>query len=404
MPAMTFNTMKTRLLSYFVLLSVCLSQGCVDAFDPKLALNADLVVVSAIITDQAGPQLVSLSRSRSRADSANVTTPISRATVTVLVNKTPVVLAETATDPGTYQFPTGFRGKVGDTYQLQFQTPEGVSYASSVETMAAASPVARAYSVFNPTGIKVTADAVSTPTNDVFIDFTDPADQRNFYFWRWRLHELQDWCATCTQGRYLIKDIGPVGSGPIDIIGCVSDKKLSPQNKFDYDCRGTCWEIFYSNTINIMSDIYTNGTPQTRYKVATIPIYQREPALVTVEQLSISANAYRYYRLVAEQSQKTGTLADSPPAPLAGNVRNQADPTENVVGYFSAAGMSTAYHKMSRNDVPAGNFRGLFFAQNGRKPNVDVAHGTVFIGQGIPSALCVPGQNRTNKLPPGWNQ
>jgi hypothetical protein len=188
------------------------------------------------------------------------------------------------------------------------------------------------------------------------------------------------------------------------VIGCVADKSLPYQNKFDYACLGTCWDIFYSNTIDVMADLYTNGTAQVGHKVASIPIYQREPALVTIEQLALSANAYRYYRLVAEQSQNTGTLADSPPAPLSGNVRNPADPSENVVGYFSAASVSTFYYKINRNNVPQGNFKGLFVAQNGRQPNVDVVPGSVFIGNGLPSALCLPGRNRTNALPPGWNQ
>ena len=396
--------MKNRFISYLLLLGISLSQACVDTFDPKLALNANLIVVNGIITDLAGPQQITLNRSLSRADSANKITPITRAAVSVLVNGVPLTLTEASTEPGTYQFPAGFRGNVGNTYRLQFRTAEGVSYESTAELMTASPPITKAYDVFNPTGQKTTADALPTPTNDVFIDFNDPTGQRNFYLWRWRLYELQDWCATCVQGRYIIKDIGPVGSGPIDVIGCVADKSLPYQNKFDYACLGTCWDIFYSNTIDVMADLYTNGTAQVGHKVASIPIYQREPALVTIEQLALSANAYRYYRLVAEQSQNTGTLADSPPAPLSGNVRNPADPSENVVGYFSAAAVSTFYYKINRNNVPQGNFKGLFFAQNGRQPNVDVVPGSVFIGNGLPSALCLPGRNRTNALPPGWNQ
>ena len=396
--------MKIRFISYLLVLFVGLSQACVDSFDPKLALNANLIVVNAVITDLDGPQQITLNRSRSRTDSASTITPIIRATVTVLVNGTPVALTEAPTEPGTYQLPTGFRAKTGNTYQLQFRTPEGVRYESSPELMTPAPPILKAYDTFNPTGLKLTADALATPTNDIYIDFNDPADQRNFYLWRWRLYELQNWCATCMQGRYIIKDIGPVGSGPIDVIGCVADKLLPRQNKFDYACLGTCWDIFYSSNINVMADIYTNGTAQVRHKIASIPIYQREPASIAIEQLALSANAYRYYQLVANQSQNTGTLADSPPAPLSGNVRNPADPTENVIGYFSAASVSTSYYKINRNNVPAGNFRGLFFSQNARRPNVDTDPGATFIGQGLPSALCLPGRYRTNKLPPGWNQ
>ncbi len=395
----------TRMLSYLLLIGLGFSQACVDAAEPDLKLNARLLVVSAVITDLATSQPVTLSWSTSRPDSLNVNTPVVRATVTVVENgTTPINLRESPTELGAYLLPVGFRGKVGNTYQLRFSTEEGAQYESAVETLAASPPITRAYDTFNPTGQKETADALATPTNDVFVDFKDPAEQRNFYLWRWRLYELQDWCATCVQGRYVLKDIGPVGAGPIDVIGCVADKTLPFSNQFDYACLGTCWDIFYSSAINTLSDVYTNGTEQKGYKVASIPIYQREPALVTIEQLSISANAYRYYRLIADQTQNSGTLADSPPAPLAGNVRNLANPLENVVGYFLAASVSTCYHKMQRDNVPPGNFRGLFYAQYRRQPNVDVSPGAVFVGQGLPSALCIDGRNRTPNLPPGWNQ
>lgn len=393
-----------RIISYCLLFGLFVLQACVEPFDPKLRFNERLLVVNATITDQAEPLPVILSQSTSRADSANLTTPLTRAAVTVLVDgTTTVTLRESPTDPGTYAFPAGFRGRVGSTYQLRFQTAEGIRYESSVETLMAAPPVTRAYDTYNPAGLRTTADAPPTPTNDVFIDFTDPAGQRNFYLWRWRLYEVQSWCATCIQGRYVIRDIGPVGSGPVEVLGCVVDPALPFGNKFDYPCRGQCWAIFYSSRIDIMADVYTNGAPQVGHKIASVPMYQREPALLTIEQLAISANAYRYYRIIADQSQNTGTLADAPPAPLAGNVRNLADPAENVVGYFTAAGVAVYHHKLNRRNLP-GDLKGLFFEQNRREPNIDLNPNALFPGQGLPSALCTESRTQTPTIPPGWNQ
>ena len=77
-------------------------------------------------------------------------------------------------------------------------------------------------------------------------------------------------------------DIGPVGAGPIDVIGCVRDTTVGTTNLFDYPCRGLCWDIFYNTDIDVFSDVYTNGQPQVGHKVASIPIYQRDPALIVV--------------------------------------------------------------------------------------------------------------------------
>ncbi len=154
----------------------------------------------------------------------------------------------------------------------------------------------------------------------------------------------------------------------------------------------------------MFSDVYTNGQLQTGHKVASIPIYQRDPALIVVEQLSITANAYRYYNLFAAQVQNTGTLADSPPAPLAGNVKNLANATENVVGYFSAASVAVSRHKITRQEVTTGIFQGLFFAVNGRMPRLESAQpgGSPF-EKGASAAICVSSRTRTDQLPPGWN-
>lgn len=394
----SFPAVCLRLL---VVISAIFWQGCVDAYDPSLKLDADLVVVNGIITDLNETQTITLSRSRSTTDSGAISTPIRRAMVSVAVNGMPMSLLET--QPGIYSFPAGFRGQVGTTYQLQFRTEDGVSYESSVETMVSVSSILKVYDQFNPEGPKKTADGKQIPANDIYIDFQDPANERNFYLWRWRLYEEQLYCATCQQGRYIVFDVGPVSSGPIDVLGCVRDTTLGSLNLFDYPCRSLCWDIFYNTTINAASDVYTNGQTQTGRKIASIPIYQRDPALIIVEQLSLSANAYRYYKLLADQVQNTGTLADSPPAPTAGNVKNVADVSENVIGYFSAASAAVGKHKIDRKMATTGIFQGLFFAINGRRPHLESEQApNPAIGSGK-SAVCVPSRNRTDLFPPGWN-
>ncbi|GAB4000724.1 hypothetical protein GCM10028807_54620 [Spirosoma daeguense] len=399
-----FHKKLTQSFLYILLGIISVLQGCIEAYDPSTSLNANLIVVSGIVTDLTEPQTISLSRSRSSADSASISTPIQGATVVVLINGTEQIrLLEK--QPGLYSFPDGFQGKVGNTYQLRFQTPDGTNYESSVETMVSVPSITKTYDQFNPEGPKKTANGLAVPANDIYVDLQDPAGERNFYLWRWRLYEQQVWCASCQQGRYVAVDIGPVGSGPINVLGCIRDTTLSTFNMFDYPCRGLCWDIFYSTSIDVFSDIYSNGQMQIGHKVASIPIYQRDPALIVVELLSLSPNAYRYYKLFADQTQNTGTLADSPPAPIVGNIRNLANSSENVVGYFSAASVSVNRHKVKRQDVTSGIFQGLFYAINNRYPNLEssLPGNPSPFGVASSSSLCIPSRNRTDLLPPGWN-
>ena len=374
--------------------------SCVSSYDPNLQLNANVVVVNGIITDQAGPQTITLSRARSNADSI-VNTPIHNATVEVLVDgSTTLALTEIQTQFGSYQLPDNFRGRVSSTYQLRFRTAEGVTYESSVETMAPVPPIQRVYD--QPHGQTITVGDTVAPASDIYLDYQDPPGVANFYLWRWRNYEIQDWCATCRQGRYVVLDIGPVGSGPLNVLGCVLDTSIRSYIQYDYPCRSQCWDIFYSTTTDVFSDIYTNGRLQTGHRVATIPAYQNKAGLIVVEQLSLSANAYRYYKLFADQTQNTGTLADSPPAPITGNMKNLANAQENVVGYFSAASMAVRSYKFTRQNLTFIRPLGLFRIENNRYPKTEVDRASPIFGSSRPSALCIPSRTRTDLLPPGW--
>lgn len=399
-----FPFLFRKILPAFSLLGLLFGLStCVATFDPTLNPNASLVVVEGILTDQPVAQAVTLSRSKSSRDSSS-RTPIAKAQVQVVVNgTTTLTLAEI--QPGRYELsPDQFRGRVGDSYQLRFQTAGGIRYESSVETMVAVPPIQRVYDQYNAEGMPArTADESPVPTNDVYVDFQDPAGARNFYLWRTRLYEQQEWCASCQQGRYYLEDIGPVGTGPIKVIGCVPDLTLGKYHFFDYICRGPCWDIFNSTRVNVFADIYSNGRPQVGRLVAQAPLYQRVPALLNIEQLSLTVGAYRYYKLFEEQTQNTGTLVDTPPAPTVGNVRNLSDPNDNVVGYFSASSVATNNYWLERQNVPPKNYPGLFYAQNRRVPNFELSRGNPpEYGKGVPSAVCIPSPTRTNVQPEGW--
>lgn len=394
--------MPRRFIYLLFLLPFWLLWGCVDAYESSLQLSSDLVVVNGIITDLTEPQTITINRSRANADSST-NTPITQATVKLIVNGvTTIPLSET--QPGVYQLPGDFRGQVGNSYQLHFQTKDGITYQSSVETMVAVPPISRAYDQLSSKPLELVGDT-TVPATEVYVDYQDPPGQANFYLWRWRDYEPQDWCATCLHGRYVVQDIGPVGSGEIKVLGCVYDTAMRSYTRYDYVCRTQCWDILYSTDINVFSDVYTNGKPQFGHKLATIPVYQRNPSLMVIEQLSLSANAYRYYKLFAEQAQNTGTLADSPPAPISGNIKNLTNPQENVVGYFSAASVAVYRHKITRDNLPFNKFIGLFRAQAHRQPMPEskdqrINRGGIF-GYTVPSAICIPSRTRTDIPPEG---
>src|SRR5690606_27742860 len=71
-----------------------------------------------------------------------------------------------------------------------------------------------------------------------------------------------------------------------------------------------------------------------------------------VRQTSISKSAYEYWRKVRELVNNTGSVFDTPPAPIYGNVSNVDDDTEVVLGYFEVARVAQTRMYTTRADVP----------------------------------------------------
>ncbi|HSF54308.1 MAG TPA: DUF4249 domain-containing protein [Algoriphagus sp.] len=71
-----------------------------------------------------------------------------------------------------------------------------------------------------------------------------------------------------------------------------------------------------------------------------------------VHQLSISKEAYEYWRRVGELVNNTGSVFDTPPAPIKGNFHNINDPEEVVLGYFEVAKSKVTRIYTTFADVP----------------------------------------------------
>ncbi len=369
----------------------CLS--CIEPYDPALNLTADVLVVDATLSDQLETQTVRIGRSRVYSGRTSATSPVQGVRVEVVENGGPVVTFR-ETQPGSYQAPEGFRGRAGSRYQLRFTTAEGKKYESTVESLATVPPMTKVYDQFDAKGIVNAEKTRYTPANLIYIDTQDPAAERNFYRWSWTLWEQQTYCAYCQQGKFFTTN-STTGDG-----ACQRDRTLPAENWYDYTCIASCWDIFQSYDLNLFADVYSNGRPITARLAAKIPYYQAQSALVEIRQYGLSVGAYQYFRLFESQTQSTGGLADTPPAPIIGNIRNLADDKEPVVGYFAASGVSSVRYWLNRQNA-SGSPVGLLETLFGHSPNPEPSS---FGPEGIrpPSARCIPSDTRTPLKPNGW--
>lgn len=394
-----FRTVRSLLLGVWLL-------GCVDPEDITLNQRVNVVVVDGGLTNLPEPQVIWLNRSKSDPVTGRFgTAPLEGVRVEIREDSARTISLRETT-PGRYQAPDGFRGQVGHSYQLRFALPNGTRYESGAEVMPAVPPIARVSERFNAASFPSEVQYHTQAANDFFVDWQDPADQHNYYRWDWKLWEQQDWCHTCVQGNYFM-------ISPYDSKKLLEDCILSPGIYYvnDYRCRTACWEIVRNYDLSVFDDQYTNGRTLQGYKIAQIPYFQAKGCLVEIRQSSLTQPAYRFYKLVQEQTQNTGGLADAPPVAVVGNLVNPANHRERVIGFFAASAVSAVRYWLDRR-ANTGRTPGLFLGLNGllpsppglaRDPNTDEIKPVPPFNAAF-HAPCVPSDSRTPTKPEGWQE
>ncbi len=421
--------MKIRTHFRVLLLAVLSLASCVDPYEPDFRATVDVLVVDGTLTNLPEPQVIRLNRSRADLGTGRYGVyAITKAQVSVRVDSAEVVPAHETVD-GTYQLPSDFRGQIGHSYQLRVSLSDGTTYVSNPQQLLPVPPITQVYARFNAASLPVAQLQGYTSGHDVYIDTQDPADRHNYYRWDWTLYEPQEWCRTCYKGYYTVFEpldtvAGFYKSGKNLFEDCFypprKPTELDIDFKFDYPCRTRCWEIIHGYTINVFDDQFTNGGVIAGRKVAEIPFHQHSPCLVEVRQSSLTADAYRYLKLVQDQTQNTGGLADTPPTALIGNIHNVANATERVVGYFTVSAVSLKPQYIDRKDtqgIPYGATgppnpsplpgEDLFYALNRRRPRPEPQPPfeiRLFIDatRRPPTAVCGPIDQRTPLKPAGW--
>ncbi|GAB3708180.1 hypothetical protein GCM10027592_43030 [Spirosoma flavus] len=447
-----------RSVALFVLiglLTLIVPFACIDPADIDLHSSKTILVVDGTITNLPEPQLIKLSQTQADRLTGQINTvPLPKATVEIIVDSVQVIACHETVD-GSYQLPADFKGQVGHTYQLRFTLSDGSRYLSTPQTMPTVAPIEKITARFNPNSLSPQQLKGYKAAHDIFIDTQDPASQHNYYRWEWKLWERQYWCHSCRQGVYSkykvlpnvyrARDYFVTGTEPYN--DCFSppagkageEAPEVPKEDwiYDYGCETPCWQIVYGYDIEVFDDQFTNGQPIVQQRVAQVPFYDPGPGLVDVRQLSLTPDAYRYYKIFQEQTQHSGGLADNLPTALAGNVHQVDNPKVMVVGYFSASAVSLGHYWLDRKDakgLPYGvaptttvadslksrgtyeaSLDGLFFALNNRLPNTEPS--PPYLGERLkakvrlwpnddrpPLAPCLQNDRQTPFKPEGWRE
>lgn len=368
-------------LLFFFLINLT---SCIDTYDVDFNQKNNVLVVEGFLTDNyQNPDTIKIQYSIYN-DGNTFVRPISSVKAVIVSSETNKEISLIEQKTGGFLPPKDFRINPSEKYFLRFSLPNGQQYESSSEQLAPTPPILKTYDKFNPQGRLSNDGKKLYSTSDVFLDFKDAPNQKNFYLWRYTHLEQIVHCTTCYTSQYDLRTLG-----------CTI--KLPSFNRtpyYDYQCSGECYAIIKGKSINVMSDVVSDGDLVAGRLIAKIPFYFLKGCLVDIEQMSISPQAYSFFKNLELQSQATGGLADTPAAAIVGNIRNITNPTDKVVGYFSVVSVQKKGHWVDRKGA-SGDFEYILeHVPFEEPPSMDTFR--------PPVVKCEKSETRTPVRPAGW--
>jgi hypothetical protein len=307
--------------------------ACIDPFETEVQEGQQYLTIDGTITSELGIHRVRLTRGDTYGSIfQGLIRPVTGATVIVRDNLGVVTfLAESAEDRGFYDTPSTFAAVVGRSYSLQIQLVDGKVYTSLPELVNASPPIKNLS--YQSKRIPVKGEINNASGVQLIVDLDDPADQNNFYYYR------------NSEATYVLETRPDLYTTP------APDRSPAPK-----DCCSTCFqtETVGNQSYFLSSDDNFNGLT-TRLIAGFVPDNGRRfvnTYRVDLRQLNVSQEAFRFLRLVKQQSEISGSVFDPPPANIRGNMISLDDPEEVVLGFFIAAGESQrrVYIKNSQLD------------------------------------------------------
>lgn len=366
-------------------LSVLILTGlysCIDPYDVDFNQENKILVVQGLLTnDIENPDTIKIQYSVYTNGYTRAKPAWPFDVYFYLINsKQKIELVQTGI--GIFVPPPNFSIEPSEKYTLNFTLYDAEKgeqkYQSSPQQASITPPILNIHDSFNPQSRLSEDGKKFVSSNDVFIDFQDPASQKNYYLWRYIHFEKLEECITCYSSIY-----SPYTESCIPMPG-------SRQPYYDYTCMTMCYGIMKSDKVNVFSDLASDGRLITGKRVAQIPFYFVSGCLVEIQQMCISPDAYTFYKNLESQTQTNGGLADTPPTAIVGNISNITNPEEKIVGYFSVVNIQKKRHWIDRATA------------TGERSNI-LGHVVVHDPSPMaPLATCKKSATRTPFKPEGW--
>ena len=359
--------------------------ACIDPYNSDFGQENKVLVVEGLLTnDLQNPDTIRIQYSFYFNEYV-YKKPIAGTQASIVSSAGQETKLISAGTEGGFVPPAAFRINANEKYTLKFTLGDGKSYESTPQQILPTPPIDKIYDVFNPTSRLSSDGKTKLSANEVYLDFQDIPNQKNNYLWRYTHYERLPYCITCE----------PNSKYKAFTESCVKNTQAFDRNPaYDYQCKGTCYSILPSRTVNILSDVASDGRLIKGQLIAKIPMYGYYGCLVVIDQMSISPEIFNFNKVLETQSQATGGLADTPAAAIVGNIRNINNSEDKVVGYFGIADIKRKRYWVDRATAKTPLAYLIGHVPTEEPPPPPPAS--------IPLAPCQKSATRTNVTPEGW--
>jgi hypothetical protein len=296
----------------FVLLSITVTAGCIQKFQPRLSSPlTGYLVVEAIINSGGGSSSITLSRTTNLNDS------------TMSYESGALVQVE-GTDSSVHPFTEQPNGVYGTTqlnldtaleYRLRIKTTANEEYLSDFVPVKTTPPIDSINWQLVNGGVQV------------YVNTHDPHNNTLYYKWdyveTWEFHspfpkELNYDSFYVNGVQYL--NVANYSPG-------IADSSIY-----------TCWQTDQSPYILLASSAALSTDVIADFPLILIPqssIKLTAEYSIVVNQYALTPDAYKFLQTMKTSTEETGSVFSPQPSQLQGNVHCLTKPAETVVGYVS---------------------------------------------------------------------
>ncbi len=306
---------------------------CVEPTPPEYQLEQAFYLIEGEIVDRPDLSEVRISASNFQQVQLEFS-PVAGATVVATEEGagTQVQWELADSSAGLYRPPLGFAARAGETWGLEVSLPDGTVAVSRAEVVPGSVPIDDFRIVFDQEGDYDAELKRFVPVFRLFLDFTDPAGEDNYYQWNFRYWQSAVVCLSCNCGVYRNGE-------------CVPAQRCNGNNeRYDYFCEvGTdgCFRIVRGDELTYASDRAFAGGTVKGQPVGTIDFLEFGPILVEAQQYTLTREGYDYGKVISDLIGGNRGLNATIPAALNGNVRNLDPDGATVLGNVRAASVSS---------------------------------------------------------------